>query len=393
MKALEGIRVLDLTHALAGPFCSYHLGLLGADVIKVERPGVGDDFRAFVREPGWSVGSAFAAVNAGKRSITVDLKTAEGREVVRRLAAVCDVMVENQRPGALAEMGIGHDDLRALNPSLITCTISGFGQGGEMSDWPAYDHTIQAISGMAWTGDEGDVPSQGRGFSIDCFSGYVAHSAILSALVRRGRTGQGQHLDVAMLDATVLLMGVGLVRQMISGDRISATQAVVQDRPTVGPFRTRDGWIWLSGNFQNHWEALCRVLGAEDLLADPRFQTPPARLANKDVLRAELARRIAPHDAADLEVALMQAGAPAAKVRTTREVLAMPVLRERAMLQDSRTPDGMALTLMNAGFVADADGPSLAGRLPALGEHTEQVLGELGYGPHDIQGLRSAGAI
>lgn len=393
MKALEGIRVLDLTHALAGPFCTYHLGLLGADVIKVERPGVGDDFRAFVREPGWSVGSAFAAVNAGKRSITVDLKTDGGRALIRRLATVSDVMVENQRPGALAEMGLGHEDLRALNPSLITCTVSGFGQGGEMANWPAYDHTIQAISGMAWTGEASDVPSQGRGFSIDCFSGYLAHSAILSALVRRGRTGQGQHLDVAMLDATALLMGVGLVRQMISGDRISATQAVVQDRPTVGPFRTCDGWLWLSGNFQNHWEALCRVLQADDLLADPRFQTPPARLQHKEALRAELNQRIAPHDAAKLEVALMQAGAPAAKVRTTREMLAMPVLRDRAMLQDSQTPDGMPLTLMNAGFVADADGPSLGGRLPGLGEHTEQVLGELGYAPQDIQDLRAAGAI
>lgn len=393
MKALEGIRVLDLTHALAGPFCTYHLGLLGADVIKVERPGVGDDFRAFVREPGWSVGSAFAAVNAGKRSITVDLKTAGGQALIRRLAAVSDVMVENQRPGALAEMGLGHEDLRALNPSLITCTVSGFGQGGEMADWPAYDHTIQAISGMAWTGEASDVPSQGRGFSIDCFSGYLAHSAILSALVRRGRTGQGQHLDVAMLDATALLMGVGLVRQMISGDRISATQAVVQDRPTVGPFRTRDGWLWLSGNFQNHWEALCRVLKADDLLVDPRFRTPPARLEHKEALRAELNERIAPHDAAELEIALMQAGAPAAKVRTTREMLAMPVLRERAMLQDSQTPDGRPLTLMNAGFVADADGPSLGGRLPGLGEHTEQVLGELGYAPQDIQDLRAAGVI
>lgn len=393
MKALEGIRVLDLTHALAGPFCTYHLGLLGADVVKVERPGVGDDFRAFVREPGWSVGSAFAAVNAGKRSITIDLKTDVGRALIRRLAATCDVMVENQRPGGLAEMGIGHADLRALHPSLITCTISGFGQESDMADWPAYDHTIQAISGMAWSGDPSDVPSQGRGFSVDCFSGYLAHSAILSALVRRGRTGQGQHLDVAMLDATVLMMGVGLVRQMISGDRISATQAVVQDRPTVGPFRTRDGWLWLSGNFQNHWESLCHVLLADDLLKDPRYRTPQARLDNKEALRAELTQRIAPHNASDLEVALMQAGAPAAKVRTTRDVLAMPVLRQRAMLQDSQTPDGMPLTLMNAGFVADADGPSLENRLPALGEHTEQVLGELGYGSQEIQDLRAAGVI
>ncbi|MGA1327508.1 MAG: CaiB/BaiF CoA transferase family protein, partial [Rubrivivax sp.] len=374
MKALEGLRVLDLTHALAGPFCTYHLGLLGADIVKIERPGVGDDFRGFVREPGWTVGSAFAAVNAGKRSVTVDLKSGPGREIVRRLAKGSDVMVENQRPGALAALGIGPQDLRALNPSLVTCTISGFGQGGDMSEWPAYDHTIQALSGMAWTGAASDTPSQGRGFSIDCFTGYLAHAAILSALVRRGRTGQGQHLDVSMLDATLVMMGVGLVRQTISGDRISATQAVVQDRPTVGPFRTQDGWLWLSGNFQNHWEALCRVLHADDLLADPRYRTGETRLQHKDVLRAELARRIEPHNAGELEAALMQAGAPAAKVRTTRDVLNLPVLRERGMLQDSQTPEGLPLTLMNAGFMADADGPGLQRRLPALGEHTDEVL-------------------
>ena len=139
---------------------------------------------------------------------------------------------------------------------------------------------------MAWTGDASDVPSQGRGFSIDCFSGYVAHSAILSALVRRGRTGQGQHLDVAMLDATALLMGVGLVRQMISGDRISATQAVVQDRPTVGPFRTRHGRLWLRGNFQNHWAASCRLLQAAALLADPPCHAPTPRPAHQEPPRA-----------------------------------------------------------------------------------------------------------
>lgn len=389
MKALEGLRVLDLTHALAGPFCTYHLGLLGADIVKVERPGVGDDFRGFVREPGWTVGSAFAAVNAGKRSVTVDLKSDAGREIVRRLARGSDVMVENQRPGALAALGIGPQDLRTLNPSLVTCTISGFGQGGDMSEWPAYDHTIQALSGMAWTGAASDTPSQGRGFSIDCFTGYLAHAAILSALVRRGRTGQGQHLDVSMLDATLVMMGVGLVRQTISGDRISATQAVVQDRPTVGPFRTQDGWLWLSGNFQNHWEALCRVLQADDLLADPRYRTGESRLQHKDVLRAELARRIEPHDAGALEMALMNAGAPAAKVRTTRDVLNLPVLRERGMLLDSRTPEGLPLTLMNAGFMADADGPGLQRRLPALGEHTDEVLTEVGYAAQEIAQLRA----
>ena len=391
MKALDGIRILDLTHALAGPFCTYHLALLGADVIKIEKPGVGDDFRAFVREPGWSVGSAFAAVNAGKRSVTVNLKSEHGRKIIRKLAAQSDVVIENQRPGALEELGLSLSSMRQDNPALITCSISGLGAGHERSHWPAYDHTIQAMSGMAWSGSESDIPSQGRGFSIDCFTGYLAHNAILSALVRKGRTGQGQHLDVAMLDSTLVMMGVGLVRQMISGDRISATQPIVQDRPTVGPFKTKDGWVWLSGNFQNHWLSLCKVLKAEHLTQDERFATPDARLLNKDILREELKALIAPLLAADLEKALMEAGAPAAQVRTSRQTLELDWLEDRGMFQHSSTPEGQALKLMNAGFVADHDGPGLTRPLPALGEHTSEVLLSLGYTAAEINDMKKQG--
>jgi CoA:oxalate CoA-transferase len=191
MKALEGIRVLDLTHALAGPFCTYHLQLLGAEVIKIERPNLGDDFRDFARLPGWEVSPSFIAVNGGKRSITVNLKDGDGQLVVRRLAATADVVVENLRPGAAKELYLGWDDLRQANPRLIYCSISGFGQSGEMSRWPAYDHTVQAIAGMSWSGRDDDVPSQGRAFSVDCFAGYVAFAQILGSLVRRERSGQG----------------------------------------------------------------------------------------------------------------------------------------------------------------------------------------------------------
>ena len=393
MKALDGIRVLDLTHALAGPFCTYQLQLLGAEVVKIERRGVGDDFRDFARLPGWQVSPSFVAVNGGKRSVTVDLKTEAGREVVRRLAAKADVVVENLRPGVAKKLGLGWDELRAVNPRLVYCSISGFGQEGEMKDWLAYDHTIQAMSGMSWTGRDDDTPTQGRGFSVDCFSGYVAYSAILSALLRRERGGEGQYIDVAMLDASLVLMGVGVVRQLITGDDKPAAQPIVHDRPTVAAYRTRDGWIWLSANFQSHYEALCRVIGAPDLVSDPRFKDVPSRAAHSAELKAELAERLAPLSAVELESQLMLGGCPAGLVRTSMETVRMPALQARGMLQETTAEAGRTVSLMNAGFVADVDSPALSGPVPALGADTDAVLRELGYDAVEIEGLKAVGAV
>ncbi|HEY1295117.1 MAG TPA: CaiB/BaiF CoA-transferase family protein [Chloroflexota bacterium] len=394
MKALEGIRVLDLTHALAGPFCTYHLQLLGAEVIKVERPGLGDDFREFARLPGWEVSPSFIAVNAGKRSVTVNLKDPDGRAIVRELAARSDVVVENLRPGAAHELQLSWEDLRAVNPRLVYCSISGFGQFGAMAAWPAYDHTVQAIAGMSWSGAEDDVPTQGRAFSVDCFTGYVAFAQILGALLRRERSGEGQYLDVAMLDASLVLLAVGSVRQLITGDAIAAAQPIVHDRPTVAAYRTRDGWLWLSANFPHQFEALCRVIHAEDLLADPRFADAQSRTANSAALRDELGQRLAGCSAADLELQLMQAGCPAAKVRTTREVLQMPILRERDMLEPASVPGRQEpVTLVNAGFVANQDGPGLQAGVPALGADTDGVLRDLGYADADIARLRERSVV
>jgi crotonobetainyl-CoA:carnitine CoA-transferase CaiB-like acyl-CoA transferase len=392
MKALDGIRVLDLTHALAGPFCTYQLQLLGAEVIKIEKPGVGDDFREFARVEGWDASPSFIAVNGGKRSVTVNLKSEAGRDVVRRLAQSCDVLVENLRPGVARDLGLSWDDLQKANPKLIYCSISGFGQTGAMSKWPAYDHTIKAISGMMWTGADDDIPSQARGFSVDCFSGYLAYAAILSGLLRRERTGEGQYLDVAMLDSALVLMGVGVVRQEITGDGLAAAQPIVHDRPTVAPYRTRDGWIWLSANFQAHWKALCAVLGAADLEADPRFADVRTRMTNGAALKTILAERIAPRSAADLEAELMAAGCPAARVRTTAEALTLPAIEERALLQPTQV-GARSARLMNAGFRADPDSPTGGDPVPGLGEHTEAVLAELGYSASEIGALQDAGAI
>ena len=189
MQALDGILVLDLTHALAGPFCTYQLQLLGADVVKIKRPGSGDDFRDFARPDDWPVGPSFVAVNGGKRSVTVDLKQPRGQEIIRRLAAACDVVVENQRPGAMTRLGLDWERLRTLNPRLVYCSLSGFGQSGERRDWLAYDHTIQAMAGMMWNGGD-DIPTQGRGFSVDCFTGDLAYASILASLLRRERTAR-----------------------------------------------------------------------------------------------------------------------------------------------------------------------------------------------------------
>jgi CoA:oxalate CoA-transferase len=394
MLALEGIRVLDLTHALAGPFCTYQLQLLGADVVKIERPDIGDDFRDFARLPGWDASPSFIAVNGGKRSVTVNLKHPDGQAVVRRLAQDADVVVENFRPGTARELGLSWDYLREVNPKLVYCSISGFGQEGEMSRWPAFDHTIQAMAGMAWSGRADDVPSQGRSFSVDCFTGYVAYSSILSGLFRRERTGQGQYLDVAMLDASMVLLAVGSVRQMMTGDAISAVQPIVHDRPTVAPYRTTDGWIWLSANFQNQYEALCRVIEAPELVSDPRFKDVRSRNANSADLKAELTARLAGHSAAVLEVQLMEAGCPASMVRTTRDVLQHPRLRERNALVEAGTPGREEpVTLINAGFTANDGNPGVRGPVPALGQHTDEVLRELGYADAEIEALRESGAI
>lgn len=376
MQALANIRVIDVTHALAGPFCTKQLQLLGAEVIKIELPGRGDDFRSFGDTNGLSASAAFIATNAGKKSVEVDLKSPEGRDTIRELVRTADVFVENLRPGAVIGMGLGWSDLQTINPRLIYCSISGFGQTGPMRSWPAYDHTIKAIAGMMWSGEPDDVPDQSRGFSVDCFSGYVAFAAILSGLLRREREGKGQYLDVSMLDSSLVMQSVGVIRQSIMHDNQPAFLPVVHDRPTVGPFHTADGLLWLSVNFQNQWERLCRVIHSEDLIEDPRFADMRARNEHSAELKQILAKRFAPLSAAELEPELMSAGCPAARIRTTQDTVQLPTLLERNMLVPG-TVDGREVMFVNAGFTTNVDPPTVQTQVPALGKDNAEILGAL----------------
>ena len=380
-KPLAGITVVDLTHALAGPFCTHHLHLLGADVVKVEPPGHGDDFRA---RPG-----VFPAFNAGKRSMTVNLKSPDGFEIVRRMLANADVLVENYRPGVAAKLGFVWDRLHALNPRLIYCSISGYGQSGPLRDVPAIEWAVQAMSGMtaSYVSDGADRRDLGLGV-LDPFSGYVAFSAILAALLRRQQTGEGERLDVAMLDAALTLMSGSVAGHMIG------TPGREARRPTMARFPAEDRTVFIAALHQPWFERLCRILDAPELAADPRFATHDARQRNADALTAELEARTATRPAAELERTLVEAGLPASIVRTLPEILAHPQVRERGILEDVPAADGgEPLTLVGSAFRFGGDGPGFQGPVPALGQHTDEVLAGLGYSEAEIDRLRAAGAI
>jgi crotonobetainyl-CoA:carnitine CoA-transferase CaiB-like acyl-CoA transferase len=385
-KPLAGIKVVDLTHALAGPFCTHHLQLLGADVVKVETPGTGDDFRA---RP-----SVFPALNAGKRSATVNLKSADGFEILRRLLVDADVLVENYRPGVAAKLGIKWDFLHDLNPRLIFCSISGYGQEGPLRDVPAIEWAVQAMSGMtaSYVSEDADRRDLGVGV-LDAFSGYVAFSSVLAALLQRQQTGLGQRVDVAMLDGALTLMSPSVASHFLGVEGREAR------RPTMARFPTQDQrTVFIAALHQPWFERLCRILDAPELLDDPRFADHAARQQNADALTAALEVRTATRPADELEGDLVRAGLPASIVRTLPEILGHPHVRQRGILQqvplsDGDGDDGEPLTLVGPAFRFGEGGLGFQGGVPALGQHTDEVLAGLGYSEAEIEGLRAAGAL
>jgi crotonobetainyl-CoA:carnitine CoA-transferase CaiB-like acyl-CoA transferase len=378
---LDGIRVLDLTTVLAGPLASYQLALLGADVVKIEVPGSGDIARQFGARPG----ASFLALNGGKRSLTLNLKHQRGKQVFERALERADVLLENFRPGVLARLGFPVPKLQELNPRLVYCSLTGFGQTGPLRDRPAYDQIIQGLSGMmSVTGTPETAPLR-AGFPVsDALGGLTAGLAVVAGLVHRAETGQGCILDVSMLEASLSALGWHTSDYLTTGQVGPPMGNANGTAAPSGTFQAADGPLNISANTQQQFVTLCRLLDREDLLSDPRFAERAGRLRHRAELDAELAPRLAQRSAAEWEERLCAAGVPAGRVLSVPRALALEQLAHRQFVHDGWL-----------GSPIHVNGQALGPRTPPpeLGQHTDELLAELGLEVEEIGRLRSDGVV
>jgi len=392
---LTGVRVLDLSHLIAGPYCTYLLGMLGAEVVKVEplegewTRGQGSD-RA-LNERG--MGLTFLAQNSGKRSVTINLKDPRGVALVRRMAGGSQVFLENMRPGVIGRLGLDYPTLSQLNPALVYCSLSGFGQGGPLSHRPAYDHVIQGISGiMSVNGHpEQDPVKVGVPF-IDYASGVNAALAVVSALHEVRRTGHGCHLDVAMLDSMLNLLSLPVVEYVNAG---TVPRRIGNDAPsgvaTAGAFMASDGLLLIAANAEAHFEPLARAINLPGLARDPRYASAALRQQNREALRLEISAAIATRSAAEWEKALDAVGVPAARPRTVPEIVDDPHTAMRGVVQRVEGVRGLPrLGVTSLGWQVDGAAIGPRSGPPALGADTDAVLRDLGLADAEIADLRAA---
>jgi CoA:oxalate CoA-transferase len=397
-QPLHGIRVLDLTNVLAGPFACHQLAHMGADVIKVEARGTGDLARQLggdVELSKKNMGVSFLAQNPGKRSITLNLKSPQGKEVFRRLVRTADVVMENFRPGVMDRLGVGHTELFKDNPKLIYCAISGFGQDGPLRDLPAYDQIIQGMSGiMSVTGAPENAPYR-VGYPVaDTIGGITAAFAVAAALADRHRS-EGVFIDVSMLEAAMATMGWAVSNHLIAGREPTP---LGNDNVTASPsgtFKTGDGLLNIAANKQEQFEAVCQVLGHPEWMQDPRFADRHARLQHRDALRSLIEAAMAGASADHWWSALNDAGVPAGPVYSVPQALAHPQIAGRGMLATFKNAPGVGrdVRIVRTGFKLNGEAPEVDTPPPLLGEHTREILAQLGYDDHDIEALEQEKAI
>jgi len=425
---LSGVRVLDLSNVLAGPFCAYQLALLGAEVIKVEHPEGGDLARRLGADPQASarnMGTSFVAVNAGKQSLTLNLKEPRGKEILRQLVANADVLVENFRPGVMTRLGLDYEQLKPFNPKLVYCAISGFGADGEFASRPAYDQIIQGISGvMSVTGDADSAPLR-VGYPVsDTVGGLTAAFGICAALVDARASGQGRMLDVSMLEATLSTMGWVVSNYLNAGVTPTPMGNENFTAAPSGTFRTGDGLLNIAANETKQFLNLCTLIGRADLPTDARFSERNARKVNRAELKAEIEQALAAGSAAMWEEKFVAAGVPAGRVMSVPEILAHPHLATRnfvcelpvelpaassAELLDrslaelpteapAKSPDEFTAALApqrvtRAGFQISGGNTAPTTPAPILSAHTRVHLAALGYTDEQIEILRAEGVI
>lgn len=396
-RILEGIKVLDLTNVLSGPFASLHLALLGAEVIKIENPKDGDLARKLGIVPDYNkrlMGTSFLAQNCNKKSVSLNTKSPEGKEIFKKLAKDADVIIENFRPGVMDRLGIGYKVISELNPKIVFCAISGFGATGPDADKPAYDQIIQGLSGeMAINGDERLNPLR-AGFPVcDTVGGMNAAFAVMAALFHRERTGEGQYIDIALLDSIMPLMGWVAANLLIGGQ-----QPVVMgnDNFTAAPsgtFRTQDGYINIAANKQEQWEAVCDVLDIPELKCDPRFQERDTRKKNRKELTPLLEDKLSRKPTLFWVEALNAKDVPSGEILGLEQALRQPQIQHRGVLQKVEVPGIGNIEVFGLTALFDKTSGDVAMPPPTLGEHNAEVLGRLGYGSAQLQELKTKAVI
>jgi crotonobetainyl-CoA:carnitine CoA-transferase CaiB-like acyl-CoA transferase len=396
--ALSHIRVLDLSRVLAGPWATQALADLGAEVIKVERPGTGDDTRGW--GPPWlheesGESAYFVSTNRGKRSVTIDIARPEGQDIVRRLAAQSDVLVENYKAGALDRYGLGHGPLMVLNPRLVYCSITGFGQTGPYRERAGYDFLVQAMGGlMSITGEPDGEPMKVGVAITDILTGMYAATAILAALAYRERSGRGQHIDLALLDVQVAMLANHAENHLLTR---KPAERLGNAHPSIVPYRafaTRDGHIVVAVGNDGQFARLCEVAGIPELASDAKFATNAARVRNRAELEARLSQIVARRDSRDWIGALEAATVPCGPINDLAQVFADPQVRHRGMEIDAPHPLAGKVPMVRSPIRLSES--SARGDIPPplLGQHTAEVLkGLLGMDDAEVDALRAKGVV
>jgi crotonobetainyl-CoA:carnitine CoA-transferase CaiB-like acyl-CoA transferase len=400
MRPYEGIRIVDLTQILAGPYCTYQLGLLGAEIIKIEMPGQGDWVRVTGVDPALAkagMGTHFLAQNAGKKSVTVNMKDERGLGIIKKLIATADVFVENFRPGAAKRLGLAYEDVKAIKPDIVYCSLSAYGQDGPISHRKGYDHVLQGTTGvMSLTGTPETGPTKAGLPFIDYATGLNGAFAVSAALFERQKTGKSQRVDIAMLDSTLLMMSNIITDYMITGFVPELFGNEAQSRsPTAGLFDAKDRPILIAANAQVQFRALMKALGQEEVPDDPRFSTHHARIENKAALREIVNDALKARTGEEWEALLESVDVPAGLIRNIAEVMAEDGQAVARGISQRMTLPGhdREIGVPTVGFKANGEVVAADTPPPELGADTDGVLAEIGYSEGDIAELRGAGVI